>query len=166
VFYFSSAKAGSNSTPRNPRVAVQPGHVPDSGLGHQAASIPVVPEANPGLVLIPVAGLLLLSARRLWPGGAVEFTPVFNLVTPVFAPERRPIPAESWSAAQVLELYRCRWQIELAFKRLKSLLQLGQLPKQDPASARAWLQLKLLLALLIERLCHQARFFSRLGLPP
>lgn len=69
-------------------------------------------------------------------------------------------PEEGWSTAQVLELYRCRWQIELAFKRLKSLLQLGQLPKQDPDSARAWLQLKLLLALLIERLCHQARFFS------
>jgi IS4 transposase len=73
------------------------------------------------------------------------------------------LDAEAWSAAQVLELYRCRWQIELAFKRLKSLLQLGQLPKQDPASARAWLQLKLLLALLIERLCHQARFFSPWG---
>jgi hypothetical protein len=70
---------------------------------------------------------------------------------------------ETWSAAQVLELYRCRWQIELAFKRLKSLLQLGQLPKKDPASARAWLQLKLLLALIIERLCHQARFFSPWG---
>ena len=70
---------------------------------------------------------------------------------------------EGWSAAQVLELYRCRWQIELAFKRLKSLLQLGQLPKHDPDSARAWLQLKLLLALIIERLCHQARFFSPWG---
>jgi IS4 transposase len=54
---------------------------------------------------------------------------------------------EGWSAAQVRELYRCRWQIERAFKRLKSLLQRGQLPKQDPASGRAWLQLKLLLAL-------------------
>jgi hypothetical protein len=70
---------------------------------------------------------------------------------------------ESWSAAQVLELYRCRWQIERAFKRLKGLLQLGQLPKQDPASGRAWLQLKLLLALILERLCHQARFFSPWG---
>jgi hypothetical protein len=80
----------------------------------------------------------------------------YVLVLTTLAPER-------WSAAQVLELYRCRWQIELAFKRLKSLLQLGQLPKQDPASARAWLQLKLLLALIMERLCHQARFFSPWG---
>jgi hypothetical protein len=68
-----------------------------------------------------------------------------------------------WSAAHVLELYRCRWQVELAFKRLKSLLKLGHLPKKDPESARAWLQLKLLLALIIEKLCADARFFSPWG---
>jgi Transposase DDE domain len=70
---------------------------------------------------------------------------------------------EAWSATKVLELYRCRWQIELAFKRLKGLLQLGHLPKKDPDSARAWLQLKLLLALLTEKLCADARFFSPWG---
>ncbi len=32
------------------------------------------------------------------------------------------------AAAQVLELYRCRWQIELAFKRLKGLLGCNRLP--------------------------------------
>jgi DDE family transposase len=68
-----------------------------------------------------------------------------------------------WSGPQVLELYRCRWQVELAFKRLKGLLKLGYLPKNDPQSARAWLQLKLLLALLIEKLCYDARFFSPWG---
>jgi Transposase DDE domain len=68
-----------------------------------------------------------------------------------------------WSGLQVLELYRCRWQVELAFKRLKGLLKLGHLPKNDPQSARAWLQLKLLLALVIEKLCYQARFFSPWG---
>ncbi len=31
------------------------------------------------------------------------------------------------SAAQVLEIYRLRWQIELEFKRLKSLIALGHL---------------------------------------
>ena len=68
-----------------------------------------------------------------------------------------------WSAAKVLELYRCRWQVELAFKRLKSLLKLGYLPKKDPASARAWMQLKLLIALVTEKLCYDARFFSPWG---
>jgi hypothetical protein len=73
------------------------------------------------------------------------------------------LEAEAWSATNILELYRCRWQIELAFKRLKGLLKLGHLPKKDPDSARAWMQLKLLLALVIEKLCEDARFFSPWG---
>jgi hypothetical protein len=73
------------------------------------------------------------------------------------------LEAGAWSAPNILELYRCRWQIELAFKRLKSLLKLGHLPKKDPASARAWMQLKLLLALVTEKLCEDARFFSPWG---
>ena len=46
----------------------------------------------------------------------------------------------------VLEFYRARWQVELAFKRLKSLLQMGQLPKKKEASCRAWMQGKTLTA--------------------
>jgi len=61
----------------------------------------------------------------------------------------------------VLEFYRARWQVELAFKRLKSLLQMRQLPKKKEASCRAWMQGKILTALLIERLLCEARFFPR-----
>jgi hypothetical protein len=68
-----------------------------------------------------------------------------------------------WPARAVLDLYRCRWQIELAFKRLKSLLALGHLPKRDPCTARAWMQLKLLLALIIEHLLYDAKFISPWG---
>ncbi len=67
------------------------------------------------------------------------------------------------SAEEVLELYRARWQIELCFKRFKSLLQLGHLPKRNDASARAWIQGKLLTVLLIEHLAREARFFSPWG---
>ena len=73
------------------------------------------------------------------------------------------LEAEAWPANSILELYRCRWQIELAFKRLKSLLQLGHLPKRDIESARAWMQIKLLLALLTEHFAWEARFFSPWG---
>ena len=65
---------------------------------------------------------------------------------------------------EVLELYRVRWQIELRFKHLKSLLGLGCLPKYDEQSCRAWIQAKLLCGLLIERLMREAKFFS-LGIP-
>jgi hypothetical protein len=69
------------------------------------------------------------------------------------------------SATRVLTLYRGRWQIELVFKRLKSLLGVGELAKYDPDSARAWLQAKLLTALLLERLEREAFFFSPWGYP-
>ena len=64
---------------------------------------------------------------------------------------------------EVLELYRVRWQIELRFKQLKSLLGLGCLPKYDEQSCRAWIQAKLLCGLLIERLMREAEFFFPWG---
>jgi hypothetical protein len=73
------------------------------------------------------------------------------------------VPASDFSAAEVLELYRSRWQIELHFKRLKSLAQLGHLPKHDEDAARAWLYGKLLLALLSQKLARQGRDFSPWG---
>jgi hypothetical protein len=89
------------------------------------------------------------------------------------------VSRESWEAAQyfslwttlpsafagtsVLDLYRLRWQIELAFKRMKSLLGLGHLPKKDPASARAWLHGKLFVSLLVERMVEAANSFSPWG---
>ena len=67
------------------------------------------------------------------------------------------------SAAAIMEFYRRRWQIELAFKRLKSLLHLGHLKKVDPEGAKAWLQGKLLVACLIEKLILTAERFSPWG---
>ena len=43
------------------------------------------------------------------------------------------------AGADVLEWYRLRWQVELVFKRFKSLAQLGHVPKYDDDSAKAWL---------------------------
>lgn len=75
------------------------------------------------------------------------------------------LPAELLSAAEVLELYRFRWQIELAFKRLKQILQLGQLPHKDASVAQAWIAAKMVVALLLERLYRNARTFSPWGYP-
>ena len=48
----------------------------------------------------------------------------------------------------LVRLYRVRWQIELAFKRLKSILRLDRLPAKRFRAARAWIAAHLLLALL------------------
>ena len=58
---------------------------------------------------------------------------------------------------------RTRWQIELTFKRFKSLAQLGCLPKYDDDSAKVWLYGKLLAALLVEKLIHHASAISPRG---
>lgn len=73
------------------------------------------------------------------------------------------LDSRQFSAADVLELYRARWQIELVFKRLKSLLRLGHVPKYNDQSARAWIEAKLLTVLLIEALQDKAHFFSPWG---
>jgi hypothetical protein len=60
------------------------------------------------------------------------------------------VSGDRLSAEQVLTLYRMRWQIEIAIKRLKSLVGIGELPCRGKESGRAWLHGKLVLALLIQ----------------
>lgn len=67
------------------------------------------------------------------------------------------------SMESALYLYRGRWQVELVFKRLKSLLQAGHVPKESDESARAWMQAKILSALLIERTLWEGEFLSPWG---
>lgn len=69
------------------------------------------------------------------------------------------------AATETLELYRLLWQIELVFKRMKSILGLGHLPKKDPLSAQAWLEGKLFVGLLIERMVDAAGSFFPWGYP-
>ena len=63
------------------------------------------------------------------------------------------------SGKDILDLYRLRWQVEIYFKRLKSIMDFGELPKRRPASAESWLNGKLIIALLIEKLMNKQFFF-------
>jgi len=85
---------------------------------------------------------------------ALEFTHYFLVWTTL-----RTDP----EARLILELYRLRWQIELVFKRMKSLLGLGHLPKTDALSSQAWLEGKLFVGLLIEHMVDTASAFSPWG---
>lgn len=60
------------------------------------------------------------------------------------------LPATVATAEEVVRLYRMRWQIELAFKRLKSLGGFDDLQASDPRLARSWLLAHLIAAVLIE----------------
>lgn len=67
---------------------------------------------------------------------------------------------EQYKAADILEIYRLRWQVEIIFKRLKQLSRLGHLPKYDQRSSKAWLYAQLLAALLTEKLIAHAGAIS------
>lgn len=73
------------------------------------------------------------------------------------------LPADVFPAADVLALYRFRWQIELAFKRFKSLAGLDQLPAKKPALAQAWIYARLIVAIIAERIAGQVPDSSPCG---
>jgi hypothetical protein len=73
------------------------------------------------------------------------------------------LPNDRVPNAQVLDLYRFRWQIEINFKDLKSVLDLDSLPAKDPALARTFLFAKLLGAFLIDDLTTRYVSFSPWG---
>ncbi len=75
-----------------------------------------------------------------------------SLVAAEFVILATSLPADGYATADVVAAYRLRWQIELAFKRLKSLLHIDQLPTRTPEASRSWLYSHLILALLCDDL--------------
>jgi hypothetical protein len=73
------------------------------------------------------------------------------------------LPAATLPAREALELYRLRWQIELAFKRLKSLLELGNIRAKDKKLTQTYVFAKILGALVVEELSGQALDFFPWG---
>ena len=66
------------------------------------------------------------------------------------------LPASTWNTHLVFQLYRIRWQVELLFKRLKSLLCLDGLRAKDPSLSKVYLMGKLLAALLLDGVTQAA----------
>ena len=64
----------------------------------------------------------------------------------------------SISAEDIVSLYRYRWQVEIYFKRLKSILDFGNVPLHREDSIHTWLNGKLLISLLIEQMISEVSF--------
>jgi hypothetical protein len=75
------------------------------------------------------------------------------------------LPEKLASNDLLLELYRLRWQIELFFKRDKSLLHLNRLRADDPLLVRAYILAKLIEVALISLLATEGESFSPWGAP-
>ena len=73
------------------------------------------------------------------------------------------LPARQMSAIGILGLYRVRWQIELLFKRLKSLLRLDTLPSREGPTAKSWILARLIAAALAQKLVQPAGPLSPWG---
>jgi hypothetical protein len=75
------------------------------------------------------------------------------------------LPENRANDEEIANLYRLRWQIELLFKRLKSLLNLDALRAKDQALARSYLLGKLIGAVLIQLIADKCRAISPYGVP-
>jgi hypothetical protein len=85
------------------------------------------------------------TKHQITPRKETYFINEFIVIFTTFDRERFPLSV-------ILTIYRWRWQVELAFKRFKSLLQFGHLPTKADESSKAWLHGKLFTALLIEHI--------------
>jgi hypothetical protein len=61
------------------------------------------------------------------------------------------LPAADWPMAEVLTLYRARWQVELLFKRIKQLLRLHGVPSSAYSANEAFLAWSLVGWALLDR---------------
>lgn len=122
-------------------------------------------------MMIPVPPKKQTRSRKVWPlskaiawhkvrivGARTRDNKVIWLLT--------TLPISVASADGVMEFYRIRWQIELLFKRLKSLLGLDALPSREGPTARSWILGRFLAAALAQKVIVPNNAFSPWGYRP
>jgi len=129
--------------------------VPKVGVAHYDILIPAPPETRSrshkpwklekASVWIPAR---LLAVRT------IKNTVIWVITT---------VPESLASDEVIMELYRVRWQIELEFKRLKSLLGLDALPSKQGPTAESWILARILAAILVEKFLRDSGVFSPWG---
>lgn len=93
------------------------------------------------------------SNRQEMRGKVSPLQEIYNRFVIVATSLSEEIPVEN-----IMELYRMRWQIELVFKRCKSIFHYDDMPSKNEKSAYAWFYGKLLVAAICEALVNKGRF--------
>lgn len=120
-------------------------------------------------LLIPIPPIRKTKSHRTWPlKTARDMIPARVIGSKTKRGEviwvLTTLEEEALSAVDVLRAYRFRWQIELLFKRLKSLLNLDSIPiKEKGPTAKAWILARLLAAALVHKLVDGEQAFSPWG---
>ena len=129
--------------------------VPPVGAVEYEILVPVPPVSHhPGSQIWKLKDALAWIPARAIAGRTREGEVIWILTT---------VPGQALSALQVLALYRFRWQIELLFKRLKSLLHLDALPSRAGPTAKSWMLARLLAAALAQKLLEPSGALSPWG---
>ena len=135
-------------------------------LVEKEAEIPTVGVVEYS-ILIPVPPKPTKS-HKLWNSAkAIAWIPARAIGTRTRAGEviwiLTTFEASQLPAIAVMGLYRLRWQIELLFKRLKSLLHLDTLPSREGPTAKSWMLARLIAAGLAQRLVQPSGPLSPWG---
>jgi hypothetical protein len=135
-------------------------------LAAKEAEVPNVGEAEYNL-LIPVPPKPTKSHKSWDLAKAIAWIPARAIAARTRAGEviwiLTTLNAAQLPATAILGMYRLRWQIELLFKRLKSLLHLDTLPSREGPTAKSWMLARLIAAGLAQRLVQPSGPLSPWG---
>lgn len=64
-----------------------------------------------------------------------------------------------YDSKKIVDLYKARWQIELGFKRLKSIINIDKAPAKRHDLLMTWLYAHLVFALIVDKISREIGFF-------
>lgn len=135
-------------------------------LGEKEAEIPIVGAVEYN-ILIPVPPKPTKSHKVWRSDKAIAWIPARAIGARTRAAEAiwilTTLDSAQLPAIAVMGMYRLRWQIELLFKRLKSLLHLDTLPSREGPTAKTWMLARLIAAGLAQRLVQPSGPLSPWG---
>lgn len=143
--------------------------------GSPTLDLPVLVPAPPGSAADPAPARLIIRRKPAAAAAQARAKAIRKATRQGYAAQPKQmeaaahfmvmttLPQEAMSADAVCALYRLRWQIELAFKRLKSLIRLEEFDAREPRLARAAVCAKLILAILAESLLGRVLALSPTG---